>query len=408
MSRDEDPLMSPDAEDPLDQMLDAARWPEPRPDRLKRLQEHWRRLSPARPPRQRPGWTAAGVAIAAGLLIGVVLWQWGVRRSPPRPPRAPRITAQPSRRLHPANSLTAVPGKREMPSRPAVSDESPPRSPSGPADGDARVLARSRPATPYERLAFRVLAGRRQPSDDQRRRRLLERAIARYVADPTSNLDELAEPLLAWRGDCEQLLADRIGRSRGPQKIAAIELLGCVGSRRSVPLLLALRGDAAVHSAALRSLVRLADSETIGQAASAETDPCLQQHLLAALLARHDARSVAVYLRLVCERPTAEAALAALGGEDHPPVDLLFRFLRSPTRTQRTAAALALASLNDQGVTEKLVQMVVREGNRQEALVALLASSDPRAVRFVTLARRDPLLVGSVRTVEYRLKTLFP
>jgi len=189
--------------------------------------------------------------------------------------------------------------------------------------------------------------------------------------------------------------------------VAAIELVGYVGTAGSVPLLLELSRQPEAHAAAVRALGRLADSETLGRLAAEEPNADLQQELLAALVSRQDARSVAVYLALAAQPQTQQAALAALGRVDRPPVERLFQFLASPKREQRTAAAVALSKLDDPEVAKRLIRMVVHEGNRQEPLLALVASRQRDASSFVSLARRDPLLIGSVRSIEYRLRTFF-
>jgi HEAT repeat protein len=245
----------------------------------------------------------------------------------------------------------------------------------------------------------------RQPPARQADEQLVEEAIASRLADPAADPDKLAEPLLSSRESYEPLLAERIRRCTGPEQVAAIELAGCVGTARSVPLLLELSRQPATHAAAVRALGRLADSEPLGRLAAEEPNADLQQELLAALVARQDARSVAVYLALVAQPQTQQAALAALHRVDRPPVEPLFQFLASPKREQRTAAAVALGSLDDPEVSARLIRMVVREGNRQEPLLALVASRERDAWSFVSLARRDPLLIGSVRSIEYRLKT---
>lgn len=400
--------------DPLDRMLEGAAWPEPDPDRLARLQQQWRELSPARARRRRSAWMAAAIAIAAGLLIGVVLWRvveegsQDTRRA--SPPAAPRQRGErPLRKI-----AKGSPKRNTPPSNAKAAKDGPAVRVPNPTDVPARMAARSRPATPYERLVFRALTRRPKPpvkqarqEAEQARQKLLEEAIARRVAEPDGDLGELTEPLMPERQSYELLLAERTGQFDGPRQVAAIELLGQLGSGRTVPLLAGLSRSPTAHGPAVRALGRLADPDTVGRLAAEEADPALQQELLAALASREDARSVAVYLRFVPRQKTRDAALSALHDVDRPPVERLFERLTSTDRAQRTAAALALGSLDDPQVPARLIQMV-GQGNRQEPLLALAASSQRGALEFVNLARKNPLLLGSVRTIEYRLKTLFP
>jgi hypothetical protein len=393
--------------DPLEKILEGAEWPEPDPERLARLDRRWRELSPVGRRRPVRSWSIAAIATAAaGLLAGFVLWQ-----SLTRPPRdAPQVAPAEPR------SPNLQSPDREPPQRPD-GHESPAGGPSPPKTTvvvvpgakDPRVARSptgSRPATLYERLAFQALTRRPPPATESPQEKLLDAAIRRRLKEPDATLAELAQPLMDSRELSERLFASRIRRSRGPARSAAVELMGYVGSRRSAALLLQVSRSPPAHTVATRALARLADSVTLGQMAAAEPDADLERELLVALIGRGDRQAVAVYLDLVAERPTREAALAALNGVDAPPVDLMFQSLASKDRSRRTAAALALGSLNDPRVTARLIHMVVGRGNRQEALMALLASSQPDAFHFVVQARRDPLLLGSVRTIEYRLKTL--
>ena len=137
-------------------------------------------------------------------------------------------------------------------------------------------------------------------------------------------------------------------------------------------------------------------------------DAALQQELLAALVARRDRRSMAVYLTLVYTRTTGEAALAALDRVADPPVGLLFEFFDAPQQKQRRAAAVALGRLEDPEIPRRLIQMAVRDVKRPEVLVALVASADREAMRFVALAERDPTWTGPVHAARRQVHTMFP
>jgi hypothetical protein len=342
--------------------------------------------------------------IAVSLWMGVARAPWKPQEiAPAMPPSEPR--KPPARQVAESPKLPAKPREvnpREAPAPEQDTNNSLPEV----APVPAKTLARSRPATPYEKLVFGLLTRRKPASRERPDQQLVEAAIERRVSEPDADLDALAEPLLAARGANELALIERVGRSRGSRQVAAIDLLGHVGTRRSVPVLAGLVAVPETHAAAVRALARLADSEAIARLAGAEVDPNLQQELFAVLLSRGDAGAVVAYLDFVQQRETRAAAIAALDRVAEPPVPLLFEFLKSPQQTQRFAAAVALGRIDGPEVSRRLIDMVLSEAPCREALVALVASSGPESCRFVSQARSDPLLAGSVRSIEHRLKVL--
>lgn len=381
--------------DPLDDLLKAAAWPEPEPGRVERLRQQWHATSPVRAPKRRLARAAAWAALAAGLAatLAVVI---ALGRFLPRPAGVPHQTA-PS---HGRAERLPVPDK---PGDSILAHDVPevrPRAFDFPAG--------SREATPYEEFVFRSITRKRPPAADAPEDGLIERAIDARLDGSEADLNELARPLLAARQTHERALAWRIQESGGPRLVAAIELLGYVGSRRSAPLLIELSRREATHAPAVRALARLADPQTLGQLAVYETDARLQQALAASLIARRDRRSVAVYLALVSARSTREAAMAALEGVADPPVDLLFEFFDARQQKQRHAAAVVLGRLNDPEIPQRLIRMVAGDVQPREALVALAASSHPEALQFVALAQRDPVWTGSVRAARLQVNALSP
>ena len=411
--------------DPLERLLQAAAWPEPDPDRVARLERRWRELSPARARRKWQSRIAVWLAVAAGLLAAIALG-WLLPR-----PEAEGDRTAPGRQM--AVTEQAAPKPVEQPSVSGPPHDDLPANdlpPARPPRLDS--FARSRPPTAYEALVFRSITRSRRPADDEPADDgpaddepaddLLDAALRRRLADADADPDEVAEPLLADRESYERALVWEIqdaggprqdaGGPRqdagGPRQAAAIELLGRVGSRRSVPLLIELSRRADTHSPAVRALARLADPDTLGQLVGLETDAELQQELLAALFARPDRRSVAIYLTFVSARDTGEAALAALDRVASPPVDLLFDFFNAPQQKQRRAAAVVLGRLDDPEIPRRLIGMVAGSVKRPVALVALVASSDQQALRFVALAERDPAWTGPVHAARLQVHAMFP
>jgi hypothetical protein len=405
--------------DPLDEVLRSAAWPEPEPDRLQRLEQRWSRLWVARVRRRRAASVLCLVTIAAGLCAAIRLWPLlpgGERESREIAPATP--LSEPHEQHAP--SEPHVPPSRQVVDRQVAPVEMPhglvlqqaAEAPSPQlAPAQARKLVRSRPATPYERLAFRALTRRRLAGPkrpDHAVQSLVTAAIERRVAEPAADLDELAKPLLDARLESEQALIASLQRSSGPRQFASIELLGCVGTRQSVPALVALAAFSETHAPSVRALARLADAETIARLAAAERDPALQHELFAALLDAGDLRSVVAYLEFVQKPETRAQALAALDRAAAPPLDALFLLLDSSQQAQRTAAAVVLGRIDRREVSETLIQMVLRDVQRPEALLALAASSRTEASQFVALARRDPTLAGPAGAAQYKLERLFP
>jgi hypothetical protein len=411
----------------LDELLRAARWPEPEPDQLPRLERRWTGLWHARVRRRRAASVLGLVAIGAGLLIAASLWM-DIARAPKEPreiapavpqsePRVPQSEPRepPAKQVAESADRPKRPEPLDNPRDAPAPDQIPPSPPDDTRDSEpeaplvpAKTLVRSRPATPYEKLAFRLSTRRRSAARQQPDRELVEAAIERRVREPHADLDALAQPLLASRGPNESALLAWARRSRGAPQVAAIDLLGRVGTPRSVPVLAGLVGAPETHAAAVRALARLADLETLVRLADAELDPHLRQELMASLLSRGDAAAVAAYLDFVQRRETRASALAALDRVAEPPVALLFEFLKSPRQTQRLAAAVALGQIDGPDVSRRLIDMVLSDVPCHEALVALVASPGQEPSRFVSQARSHPLLAGSVRSIEHRLRVFLP
>ncbi len=392
-----------DSKKPLDELLQAADWPGPSPESLARLRRQFEELSSARVHKRKRRLAIAAVTVAAGLLIAVTAWglrSSGGDKSPPNP-----TTNMAKDRLSPpatGNADTASAVARRPP--PQDSNIEIVNLPSTQAEENTPI---SRPATPDEELMFRLLLIRRQsasfkPVDDK----LLDEIIEQRISDLNSDLDQLAEPLLANRQLHERSLAERIRLFSGPRKIAAIELLGTVGTGNSTALLMNLSLNPEDHAAAVRALSRLAGPDTLARLAAEENDGQLQEEILAALLARGDSQAVGAYLDFVSPSGIGQRGLLALDRVSDPPVTMLFEYLRGPQVSRRMAAALALGRLDGPEISEKLFGMVRGNAGRQEAMVALLASSGNEASRYVNLARQDLNLAGIINGAQYQYHLL--
>jgi hypothetical protein len=146
-----------------------------------------------------------------------------------------------------------------------------------------------------------------------------------------------------------------------------------------------------IESPPLEPPVEKAAERPAGQQQAA----ALRRQLLS-LLAQNNLRSVQAFLQRVEDRRTSAVALDCLAAAPNPPVELLFRCLRGPKAAERTAAALALGHLKQAAISRQLIAMIMRGTYRQEAMIALLSSSEPTARQFVANAERSQMLSATL------------
>ena len=231
--------------------------------------------------------------------------------------------------------------------------------------------------------------------------------MAGRVAEPGGDLRALTRPLLAQRAEYERRLLECFRNLNVAQQMAALNVLGCIGSEASTPLVLYASLHPSLHQPAIRAMIEIGDAETLARLTPKEADAELQEQMLAALLARGECRAVAAYLDLVTRPGLEGRPLAALSRVKRPPVEMLFQFLAGPQFSRRLAAALVLGRLDGPAITRRLMQLAAGGGNRQEAMVALLACSNEEATQFVNTARQNVLFAGvlSAATFHYRSLT---
>ncbi len=226
------------------------------------------------------------------------------------------------------------------------------------------------------------------------------------MAEPRGDLGELTKPLLGQRAQYERVLLDRFVAFSVPQQTAALDILGRIGSEASMPLALYASLNPRLHRPAVQALAEVGDAETLARLAPKETDGQLQEELLAALLARGECRAVAAYLDLVTRPGLNGRPLAALSRVERPPVEMLFQFLEGPQVSRRLAAAVVLGRLDGPAITQRLIRLAGGGATHQEAMVALLASSNEEATQFVQNARQNLLLAGVLSAANSRYQSL--
>jgi HEAT repeat protein len=121
-------------------------------------------------------------------------------------------------------------------------------------------------------------------------------------------------------------------------------------------------------------------------------------------LARKNRAAVQVFLERVADVRTSAVALSCLDTASEPRAEMFLKFLHSRSASQRVAAALALGRLNQPAISRQLIATVLRGSCRQEALMALLASSEPSAQQFVMAAARDPLLSATLYSAQRHIQ----
>jgi hypothetical protein len=441
----------PIGDDSLDQLLREARWPEASPGVVTRLTQRWQASWMAQRRRDVLLRRTAALAIAATLLVAatlgwLVMWPTEkpvaenpvVRKSPehvqPLPSPARRKSGATSDRgtVVAKNPQPTIRGSHE-PQPPAgvqtpVVDGTKERS-SGPAAASQVVAWRTpdpleelilaahdrkrRSATPAAATARRLPNDKSAAGDPAHLADVAPRksraavkplspaevrvnaAIERLISGNQVDVAAVAFELRKSTAISEQLLIETLEGGKVREQSAAIQLLAEVGGPLSVSPLLRAVQETALHTTALETLARLADTSVLGELARSEPNPELQRSLLAALLARGEPDSLNVFLSFVENEPTAEAALAAARTLKVPPMDSLFASLSAPLESRRIAAARVIGRIDGAATTQRLIGMVESGVNRQEACIALLSSRGPEATRYVdTAAERDPSLAA--------------
>lgn len=389
---DHEPHRQSDPDDPFDQLLRAGKWPEPDREAVHRLRIHWQTLrQPARLASRRRRLVTGLAAAAAMIALAVCIGWWLNSRAAKRD----RLIAP----------VEQHPGPSPIDS-PAVVNAGPPPAPR---------LTGSRPATLYEQLVFRSVERRQhtrpvEPSPSTLEEPPIDRvesAIGTLVANPDGERASLVESLNEDRERHEMQLLARLPAAGVEEQRAIAWLLSQLGSPRSVPALLELSGSREMHAAAVQALTVLADDVTLARLVRDEGEPALQRELAGKLLARSSPLSVSLYLDLLSLPSTRPSAVAVLDELSHPPVDVLFAFLNNPDASRQLQAAFVLGRLDGPQITQRLIQQVQWHVNRQEALVALLASSGMEARQFVTSARSDQSLFAAVNSAEFELQRTF-
>lgn len=352
-------------DDPLDRLLAGAEWPDPDPLRLARLQREWDHALL----RERQRSRRIRLALAAAAVFVTALGLWWISAGAP-------------------HEQLVAPHERERETALETVESRPRQADSHPGAGRA--------PTAYELLVLRAHDSRRAtPRSDP-----LERTIQNLLSDSEADIDELVSPLLARRTIDERRLLQSIPNASGERQIAELRILAAIGSSRSVPLLAQLSRSEPTRSAAVDGLKRLADSVALAKLASVEPDQQTRRELLTILLDRGDTASAAAFLDTVGDPRTTASAVAAFENSRQPPVDSLVSLLSAGDTEQKAAAAGLLGRTRHPEVIARLVALAKQDSTRQPALMALLASDDPQARRFLAELWAHPQMRSAVQLAQ--------
>ncbi|MFV1966050.1 MAG: HEAT repeat domain-containing protein, partial [Pirellulaceae bacterium] len=397
----------PGRSDELDDLLRKADWPAPPPAALERLERRWRQISSAAKRSQRPWLLVAVAASVVAVAVGLPL----LRQPPARKPAAV-VGGQPQTPV-PGETRTTQDGEKTDRRSPEVIvlpegdkpplKSAPPSSPSNasePKSGTGETKSRGPRKTPRPRTQRQWIAHFRRLD-----RQLLD-AIHRTADDGEIVTAEVAEMPPSDRAYCVQRLPTMIVSSNGERQAAAIELLEEVAGDAAVPIMIQLAEVPNCREEIVRRLASRVDTAVLQSWITTETSSVLQRSMLTSLIRRADEYSVAAFLSLVASRRTRRPALDALRETPDPPSQVLLGFFRNPDQDLRTAAVLALAETNDEGVVDPLIEMVTSNYHRLEALMALMGRDDPRSARFVYQVAHHKAFAGAVLSARNGLRQL--
>lgn len=386
-------------DDPLDELLRAARWSDADASQTANLEQRWQRIRRRQRVVERVRIAGAAVVVLTLVGGGVAWWTMSVE------PASPEIVEVSP--IKPAERIEAPPR-----SQPVVAEETP-----RPAPGAAPVVepATSREATPFElaivRRQRKVRAAKRQPVEQaapaESEMDVVEQTILRLAVNPDDDLDAAAVALGESQPDAERRLQRLAEQSRGEKQIVALRMLAKLATRESLLLLVNQSLRARCPQEVLAAIERLCETHELAELAYRANGTERRREWIAALLRRDSSESTPAYLALLRNPSTTQDAIVVLASATNPPIEGLFAALGSPDADERLVAARALAARNDPAVSSRLARIVMQNNARREALVALLMSKDAVASEFLAFARADQRLGPSVQAVSAQMASDF-
>jgi RNA polymerase sigma factor (sigma-70 family) len=303
----------------LDQILNAAFWPEADDAAVGRLQRVWadavREQQPVERPRLirsevatvHPRRFASRVVAALGIVAGIVIAFFAGRWTQSVPQPAMNVVESAGR---PEAEATTEPGNVERPSM-DLPTRAMPESPSIVVQDSVHGIV-GEPSTVLSPVPESQLGGRRGRTRTASLKQQLETVLTciEQTANPQSSC---VEPLLKWRRESEYVLWQVVQNATGQRRLAAITAIGFVGSDESVPSLLPGLADAELRETAKQAIMRCADVSTLAIFVRQTQEPELAAEFAQTLIGRPAMNSQPVFLQLVVH-PDSRATCLAVGG----------------------------------------------------------------------------------------------
>lgn len=384
------PLSEPD---PFDDLLQQAAWPDADSPRVARLQHEWDQLVSRRNRRHRLALVATLVVVSTTAYFSFrQLDHSTVVTNPAVEPAAPEP-------ISPTDVTPVEPSPRENPSD--VFEQQ-------------MLAALNRRLEQQHQLRIRqwqqadANPNEATSAGNARRRLTVDELVERQMSQPDQEPSQVVQTWSGAKTTLETQLI-RFAQRRdvtAEQRIAAVQLLSTVASRRALPVLMQARRWPPVYETATMAMARLGTPVELRGLVQAETSREVRLNVATELFERGDPDAVAQVLAMTRQPDTSALVRQVARQSNRPPIPTLVAALQSPRVADRDTAALLLSECPHDQVTNVLVQLVLKNVSRREALTALVRRSDAQSTQFVRHAEADLLLNASVRAARAGAESL--
>jgi hypothetical protein len=187
----------------------------------------------------------------------------------------------------------------------------------------------------------------------------------------------------------EQRLMAIVASGSLSAKVAAVRLLGWVGSESSVPMLLLHRNDPAVGNAAKSALNRRVSSEQLAMVVVTPGLPAVRRAALQQLICRSDDKSVAIVYGWVAQRATRDAVLDLVRTQADLPIEAWWNSIENGEPVERYVAGYLLAQVNRTDLVRQLIERSRQLPLNEAVVYCLMNHPSPLAKRFIQAANRE-------------------
>lgn len=188
--------------------------------------------------------------------------------------------------------------------------------------------------------------------------------------------------------------------STGDEKLIAFQKLCRGGSPRSFPLATRYWNQRNLQSDIAKYAMRAGDSDTLARMVATTHSSDIKESLMSNLLQRGDANSVGLFLELTDRYQLFPLAQQCGHRSIRLPKRWLFKALRSNRMGMVRAASVTLSKVDDETITDYLVQLTSHPETAQAGVTALTARQDTSSTRIVQLASRDLRWSATVKTAQ--------